>query len=96
MKAAPIPEITVRISPKKIAEMVTATTISVKRTMAEVIGDICFNPFSQKKYGITQHTIAVYIIDSHAFHDSVKMFSIEKVAIGNNGIIVKNKIHVID
>jgi hypothetical protein len=48
MKAAPMPEIMVRISPRKIVEIETATIISVKRTTADVTGEICFNPFSQK------------------------------------------------
>jgi len=59
MKTTPKPEIKVRISPRKMVEITRATIISVSRTMVEVTGERCFNPFNQRKYGITQQKIAV-------------------------------------
>lgn len=48
IKMEPMLETTVRASPRTIVDIATATIISVKRTTAEVTGEICFNPFSQK------------------------------------------------
>ena len=48
MKIEPKPETTVRLSPSKMVEIAAATIISVNRIIAEVIGEICFNPFNQK------------------------------------------------
>jgi len=59
MRIAPKPEIIVMTSPRNIVEIVTATNISVNKTMAEVTGEIFFNPLSQRKYGITQQKTAV-------------------------------------
>lgn len=48
MRMAPIPEINVKASPRKSMEITVATTISVKRTMVEVTGEICLKPFSHR------------------------------------------------
>jgi len=48
IKIAPKLEITVKAPPRKIVEIETATTISVKRTTEEVTGEICFSPLSHK------------------------------------------------
>jgi len=48
IKEAPIPDIVVKVSPKKKNEMVIATITSVKRMTVEAAGDMCFNPFSHR------------------------------------------------
>ena len=48
IKNAPIPEITVKTSPRTMVAMVTATMISVSNTTEDVTGEMCFSPFNHK------------------------------------------------
>lgn len=45
---APMPEIIVKVSPKKKNEMAIATITSVSRMTVEVAGDMCFNAFTHR------------------------------------------------
>jgi len=48
MKIEPMPEIKVRVSPRKTVEIATATIISTKSKTVEVTGEMFLNPFNQK------------------------------------------------
>jgi len=48
IKMAPIPDIVVKVSPRKKNEMVIATMTSASRMTVETVGEMCFNPFSHK------------------------------------------------
>ena len=47
IKTAPMPDTTVKDSPRKIVEIITDTIISFKRITDEVTGEIFFNPLDQ-------------------------------------------------
>lgn len=48
IKEAPIPDIIVKVSPKKRNEIAIATIGSVNRMTVEVTGEMCLNPLSHK------------------------------------------------
>lgn len=48
IKEAPMPDIVVKVSPRKRNEMAIATITSVNRITVEAAGEMCFNPFSHR------------------------------------------------
>ncbi len=48
ISTAPMPETSVKTSPRNSVEIATATTISESKTMADVTGERCFSPLSHK------------------------------------------------
>ena len=98
MKKAPIPEITVKSSPKKINEIIIATSISIDKIIVEATAEIYFKAFVHRKQGISQQNIEVYKIIIHTsvdIDDMVKTVPAINVK-GNNGKVVAKQIHGIN